>query len=99
LPGEIYDLIGHGWFWKDGDTPRPDAQLMHIYQLARSRGTNLLLDVPPDKHGRIPDVYREADAASEKCSHMRRTAFDPRCNLHPTSQRLAALTLPKKSNV
>lgn len=60
LPGEIYDLIGHGWFWKDDDKPRSDADLARIYRQARERGTNLLLDVPPDKHGLIPESYRGA---------------------------------------
>ena len=60
LPGEIYDLIGHGWFWKPGDRPRTHSELLHIYQLARTRGVNLLLDVPPDKQGLLPDTYRTA---------------------------------------
>ncbi len=60
LPGEVYDLIGHNWFWKDGDTPRKDADLIHIYRIARARSVNLLLDVPPDKHGLICDSFRDA---------------------------------------
>ncbi len=48
------------WFWKDGDTARPDAELLHVYQIARARGINFLFDVPPDKHGLISDPFRDA---------------------------------------
>jgi len=57
LPGEVYDLIGRHWFWMDGDQPRPDDKLAKLYRDSRGNGTSLLLDVPPDKHGRIPEIY------------------------------------------
>ena len=60
LPGEVYDLAGSGWFWKEGAKPRTDTDLLRIYRGARQRGTNLLLDVPPDKHGLIPSSFRDA---------------------------------------
>lgn len=31
-----------------------------MYLLTRSRGANLLLNVPPDKDGIIPDMYVQA---------------------------------------
>jgi alpha-L-fucosidase len=56
LPGEVCDPLGKDWFWVDGDQPRPDAQLREQLQACRTRGANLLLDVPPDRHGRIPEA-------------------------------------------
>lgn len=54
MPGEICDPIGKDWFWVEGDRPRSDEELLAIFEASRSRGVNLLLDVPPDKHGLIP---------------------------------------------
>jgi len=56
LPGEVCDPIGKEWFFKEGDRPRSDEELLGMYLVARSRGTNLLLDVPPDKSGMIPEA-------------------------------------------
>jgi alpha-L-fucosidase len=60
LPGEVCDPIGKDWFYKTGDQPRSDAELLGMYLVTRSRGANLLLDVGPDKHGQIPKSYRAA---------------------------------------
>lgn len=54
LPGEVCDPIGKEWFYKDGDQMRSDEELLGMYLVCRSRGTNLLLDVPPDRSGIIP---------------------------------------------
>jgi alpha-L-fucosidase len=55
LPGEVCDPIGKEWFFKEGDKPRSDEELLGMYLICRSRGTNLLLDVPPDKSGVMPE--------------------------------------------
>lgn len=60
MPGEICDPIGKEWFYVEGDAPRPDESLLEQYRAARERGVNLLLDVPPDKHGLIPDSHVQA---------------------------------------
>lgn len=57
LPGEVCDPIGKEWFFKEGDQPRSDEELLGMYLVSRSRGTNLLLDVPPDKSGVIPESF------------------------------------------
>lgn len=54
LPGEVCDPIGYEWFDVPGDAPRSDAELLGMRLVCRSRRANLLLDVPPDKSGRIP---------------------------------------------
>jgi alpha-L-fucosidase len=55
IPAEVCETIGQDWFWVEHDLPRSDDELLGIYLLTRSRGTNLLLDVPPNRHGSIPE--------------------------------------------
>ena len=54
LPGEVCDPIGKEWFYVQSDVPRGDRELLEQFEACRARGANLLLDVPPDKHGLIP---------------------------------------------
>ena len=60
LPGEVCDPIGKEWFFIAGDNPRPDQELAEQYLACHQRGTNFLLNVPPDKTGRIPEMYIKA---------------------------------------
>ncbi|MGQ9648827.1 MAG: alpha-L-fucosidase [Phycisphaerae bacterium] len=60
LPGEVCDPIGKNWFFMPDDKPRPDDALVALLESCRDRGVNLLLDVPPDKHGLIPDMHVQA---------------------------------------
>ncbi len=55
IPGEVCDPIGKNWFWVEGDRPRADESLVKQLTESKARGVNLLLDVPPDRHGVIPD--------------------------------------------
>jgi alpha-L-fucosidase len=55
MPGEVCEPIGKEWFWVPGDKPRSDEVLAKQFNDCRARGVNLLLDVPPDQHGIIPD--------------------------------------------
>lgn len=57
MPGEVCDPIGREWFFTEADQPRSDEELLGMYLVSISRGTNLLLDVGPDKHGLIPEKY------------------------------------------
>ena len=54
MPGEVCDPIGKEWFWVEGDKLRPDEELATQLRSCKARGVNLLLDVPPDKHGLLP---------------------------------------------
>jgi alpha-L-fucosidase len=54
VPGEVCDPIGYEWFHVDGDGPRSDGELLGMRLICQARRVNLLLDVPPDKTGRIP---------------------------------------------
>lgn len=60
LPGEICDPVGKNWFYVEGEMPRPDQELAQLWATAREHQVNLLLDVGPDKHGRIPKPFRDA---------------------------------------
>ncbi|MBL8994349.1 MAG: alpha-L-fucosidase [Spirochaetia bacterium] len=60
LPREYCDTVGTDWFYKEGDVPRSDAELLGLYLLSRSRGANVLFDIGPDKSGRIPKPFSEA---------------------------------------
>ncbi|HSW47094.1 MAG TPA: alpha-L-fucosidase [Phycisphaerae bacterium] len=60
MPGEVCDPIGKHWFWVPNDPPRPDEELRDQYLSCKQRGVNLLLDVPPDKHGVIPEEHVQA---------------------------------------
>lgn len=56
LPGEVCDPIGYEWFWEERDTLRADAELLGMRLVSKARGANLLLDVPPDRHGLLPEA-------------------------------------------
>jgi alpha-L-fucosidase len=60
MPGEVCDPIGKNWFYVKDDNPRSGDALVTQYLDIRKRGANLLLDVPPDKHGVIPEKYAMA---------------------------------------
>ena len=55
MAGEVCDPIGKEWFHVPGDMPRPDDELAAMLQASQERGVNLLLDVPPDTRGVIPE--------------------------------------------
>ncbi len=53
---EHCDCLGNDWFWTAKDTPRPDEELFALYdQVVNDLGGNLLLDVGPDRRGRIDE--------------------------------------------
>ncbi|MBN1490674.1 MAG: alpha-L-fucosidase [Phycisphaerae bacterium] len=60
MPGEVCDPIGKHWFFVPDDVPRPDNELAEQFEQCRARNVNFLLDVPPDKHGLIPDIHVQA---------------------------------------
>ena len=61
-PAEADVSIRPGWFWHAGedDQVKTPSQLMRIYLQSVGRGAGLLLNLAPDRHGRIPP----GDAAS-----------------------------------
>jgi alpha-L-fucosidase len=60
MPGEVCDPLCKNWFWVEGDLPRADESLAKQFADCKARGVSLLLDVPPDRHGLIPDYSIKA---------------------------------------
>jgi alpha-L-fucosidase len=57
LPLVVADSLGKSWMYRPGDVPKDVNQLKTLWQKTVGCGANLLLNVPPDKSGRIPDEY------------------------------------------
>lgn len=55
LPPECDVSLRRGWFWADDDAPKSLDHLTSIYYRSIGMGANLLLNLPPDRHGLIPD--------------------------------------------
>lgn len=56
IPGEVCDPIGYEWFYKEEDSLRQDEELLGMRLICKTRKVNLLLDVPPDPRGVIPQA-------------------------------------------
>jgi alpha-L-fucosidase len=55
IPAEVDVSIRPGWFYHESEDTKVKTpeELFAIYLTSVGRGSNLLLNVPPDKHGRI----------------------------------------------
>lgn len=60
VPGECDVSIRRGWFWHEDQSPKTVEELMDIYYKSVGRNCTLLLNVPPDNRGLLPeeDVQR-----------------------------------------
>lgn len=68
IAGECCATSSANWFHIPGEQPKPDKELAQLYHGCRARGVNLLLNIPPDKHGLIQDSYIQALARLSKSS-------------------------------
>lgn len=56
LPPECDVSIRRGWFWQPADEPKSLEHLLAIHDRSIGLGANLLLNIPPDRRGRLdPD--------------------------------------------
>jgi alpha-L-fucosidase len=55
VQGECDVSIRKGWFWHPDESPKPLAELLDIYFKSAGRNGILLLNVPPDRDGRIDE--------------------------------------------
>ncbi|MGN7357427.1 alpha-L-fucosidase [Paenibacillus sp. SAF-054] len=55
-PAEVDVSIRPGWFYHDNQQPKTVAQLRDIYYQSVARNSVLLLNIPPDKRGKLPDA-------------------------------------------
>jgi alpha-L-fucosidase len=70
MPGEVCDVIGRHWFSLPDEKLRSDKKLWMLYHACRRRGANFLLDVPPDRHGLIPEEHVAALARLAKNANL-----------------------------
>jgi len=56
LPMETCDTLAHHWFWVAGDALKSVRTLCRLFASTVERGANLLLDLAPDRTGRIPEA-------------------------------------------
>ena len=71
LPMETCDTLAHHWFWEAGDALKSVRSLVRLYQSTVGKGSNLLLDLAPDKTGRIPE------ATAKRLMEMKAALADP----------------------
>jgi alpha-L-fucosidase len=71
LPMETCDTLAHHWFWEDGDALKSVRTLVRLYHATVDRGANLLLDLAPDKTGRLPE------ATAKRLMDMKAALTDP----------------------
>ncbi len=55
IPMEVCQTINQNWFWIPDDVTKSVRTLYYLYDQTVKRGANLLLDVPPDRSGRMPE--------------------------------------------
>ena len=72
-PAEADVSIRRGWFYHDHEQPKSPQQLFDIYLTSVGRGGTLLLNLAPDKRGRVPEQDVESLMAWRK---MVDEAFD-----------------------
>jgi len=56
IPGEVCDTICYTWFWQKESRLRNVDELLGMRILSKVRSSNLLLNVPPDQSGKIPQA-------------------------------------------
>ena len=61
VPPEVDVSIRPGWFYHPAEDARVASveKLVEIYEQSVGRGANLLLNIPPDRRGLIPDIDAE----------------------------------------
>ncbi len=57
LPGEANMPIGKEWFFEDDDMPRSVDEIEAQFQACLDNNVNFLLNIPPDRSGRIPERW------------------------------------------
>ena len=69
LPAECDVSIRPGWFWheRENDQVKTPEQLIDLYFKSVGRGANLLLNLPPNRHGQLSSQ----DVTSLEAFHLR----------------------------
>lgn len=93
MPGECDVSIRPGWFWhaKENSQVKSPGELLTLFCESAGRGASFLLNVPPDRRGRI----YETDAASLRgFGHLRNSIFSHNLAAHA---RVTASNTPGRS--
>lgn len=72
-PAEVDTSIRPGWFYHDNEEPKPLEELVRIYCNAVGGNSGLLLNIPPDRNGRID---RKDEARLKELGDWIRAAFE-----------------------
>ena len=61
MPGESdAKATDKGWFWHEGEKPLSAERLLQMYLETVGRNATLILNLPPDQHGRIPKATEDS---------------------------------------
>lgn len=80
---EHCDRIGKDWFWTETEAPRPVEELYKLYHNITNTGGNLLLNVPPNREGRISESHVKALMELKKMIDNPSTLSDPGIETNP----------------
>lgn len=76
LPPECDVSLRDGWFWQEGEEPKSLPHLLAIHDRSIGLGANLLLNIPPDRRGRIDPA--DAARVRELAAALRDRFGEPR---------------------
>ncbi|XVF46257.1 hypothetical protein PTKIN_Ptkin03bG0013300 [Pterospermum kingtungense] len=72
VPAECDVSIRPGWFWHASEVPKPALELLNLYYRSAGRNCLLLLNVPPNSSGLIPE---EDIQVLQEFKELRRSIF------------------------
>ena len=88
-PAEADARLRDGWFYHADEQPKTPDDLLDMYLQSVGRSVNLLLDVPPDTTGRIPqsDVDVLLQFRSKRDAFLDRSVLTPNTTIEASSVR------------
>ncbi|KAJ4355835.1 uncharacterized protein N0V89_003856 [Didymosphaeria variabile] len=88
-PAESDARIRDGWFWHANEKPKSVNALMQMYMECVGRSVNLLLDVPPDTTGQIPEEDLETllQFREQRDAFLKRPLLTPDLDVSASSVR------------
>lgn len=75
LPPECDVSLRKGWFWQPGEELKSLSHLLAIHDRSIGLGANLLLNIPPDRRGRLDDA--DVERVRELAEALQQRFGDP----------------------